>query len=581
MVVAPTPTASTSGCGSPTFAPAAGAASVVMSNATIAAGAICTVAVNVVAPATGNYANVSGAVSSSNGGTGGTASSTLRVLQPPLVTKAFSVNPVNTGATSVLTITVSNPNTSDVLTGVTVSDTYPAGLTNTATPNANVSCSAGSSASASGGAAAGNSVGLSAGSLAAGGLCNITVNVSASAAGNIDNVTGTVTSSNGGSGTTASGRLVVGSTVSGFVYADANSNSTKDGAEAGTGVTLYVKLIAAGVVQQMVAVNTASGAYSFAAVAAGSYTVIVDDNNNPADLTATIPAPWTGTEVPTQSRPISVAAAALNNQNIGLTNGTRISGRVFRDTGIGGAIANDGLQSGAEPGIAAVVMALTNCASSTLATASTDGSGNYSVVVPLSVANGATVCVLETNPAGFLSTGGAPGSTAGTAAGTYSRTSDTISFTFTRGVSHSGLNFADVPVNTFSTDGMQSAAPATSITYPHSFVAGSAGSVSFSTSAVATPASTGWSEVRYRDSNCNGVLDVTEPVISAPIAVVAGDQVCIIVKEFVPAGAAVGAQNQVTVSANFSYSNATPSLSANYSHTDLTTVGSASSAGTA
>ena len=75
------------------------------------------------------------------------------------------------------------------------------------------------------------------------------------------------------------------------------------------------------------------------------------------------------------------------------------------------------------------------------------------------------------------------------------------------------------------------------------------------------------------------MLDAAEPVIGAPIAVLAGDQVCIIVKEFVPAGAAVGAQNQVTISASFSYSNALPSLSATYSHTDLTTVGTASSAG--
>ena len=579
MVVAATPTPSTAGCGSPSFAPTAGAASVTMTGATIAAGATCIVAVNVVAPATGSYANVSGAVSSSNGGSGGSASSTLRVLQPPLVTKAFSVNPVNTGAASVLTITVSNPNASDALTGVAVFDTYPAGLTNTASPNANVSCSAGSSATATGGAASGNSVGLSAASLTAGGLCSITVNVSASAAGNIDNVTGLVTSSNAGSGTSASSRLVVGATVSGFVYADANSNSSKDGSEAGTGVTLYAKLIAAGVVQQMVAVNTVSGAYSFTAVAGGSYTVIIDDNNNPADLTATIPAPWAGTEVPTQSRAITVAAVPLSNQNFGLANGTRISGRVFRDTGSGGAIANDGLQTGTEPGIASVTVTLTNCAASTLASTSTDGSGNYNLIVPLAVANGATVCVLETNPAGFLSTGGAPGSTAGAAAGTYSRTSDTISFTFNRGVSHSGLNFADVPVNTFSTDGAQAAAPGTSITYPHTFVAASAGSLSFSSSAVATPTIAGWSEVRYRDSNCNGVLDAAEPVIGAPIAVLAGDQVCIIVKEFVPAGAAVGAQNQVTISASFSYSNALPSLSATYSHTDLTTVGTASSAG--
>ncbi len=50
MVVASPLTYSTTGCGSPTFAPTAGAASISFSNGTIAAGGTCTVSVNVTAP---------------------------------------------------------------------------------------------------------------------------------------------------------------------------------------------------------------------------------------------------------------------------------------------------------------------------------------------------------------------------------------------------------------------------------------------------------------------------------------------------------------------------------------------------
>ena len=85
MVVANPPNASTSGCGAPTFAPAIGASSVSFSGGTIAAGAICTVRVNVTAPLAGSYANTTGPVSHIVNGTpvnGNTGSDTLTVNPP-------------------------------------------------------------------------------------------------------------------------------------------------------------------------------------------------------------------------------------------------------------------------------------------------------------------------------------------------------------------------------------------------------------------------------------------------------------------------------------------------------------------
>ena len=53
MVVASTPSAMTTGCGSPTFAPGAGATSLSFSNGSLAPNSSCTVQVNVTVPATG------------------------------------------------------------------------------------------------------------------------------------------------------------------------------------------------------------------------------------------------------------------------------------------------------------------------------------------------------------------------------------------------------------------------------------------------------------------------------------------------------------------------------------------------
>jgi uncharacterized repeat protein (TIGR01451 family) len=146
-------------------------------------------------------------------------------------------------------------------------------------------------------------------------------------------------------------------------------------------------------------------------------------------------------------------------------------------------------------------------------------------------------------------------------------------------VSHTGLSFGNVPVNTLNTDGLQTALPGTTVNYTHAFVAGSSGVVTFATTAVSAPSLVGWSEVIYRDTNCNGLIDVGEPTVSAAIGVVAGEQVCLIVKEFVPGAAPVGAQNIVTLTANFVYTNAVPALSAILSRTDTTTVGNSTSSG--
>ena len=60
---------------------------------------------------------------------------------------------------------------------------------------------------------------------------------------------------------------------------------------------------------------------------------------------------------------------------------------------------------------------------------------------------------------------------------------------------------------------------------------------------------------------------------------VAGQQLCFLVKEFVPAGAPLNAQNLATVTATFNYTNAAPVLLAIAMHSDLTTVGSPTTAG--
>lgn len=83
MVVAATPAATTTGCGTPTFTPSPGAGSISFSDGTVAANSTCTIRLNVTAPVTGIYSNVSNNLFVGLSDTGSLASDTLTVTDSP------------------------------------------------------------------------------------------------------------------------------------------------------------------------------------------------------------------------------------------------------------------------------------------------------------------------------------------------------------------------------------------------------------------------------------------------------------------------------------------------------------------
>ena len=367
---------------------------------------------------------------------------------------------------------------------------------------------------------------------------------------------------------TTAGRLVAGN-----VYSDTNHNGNLDAGEAGLGGTLFVKLaplsggVCTGPATMFTSVSPGSGAYSLPSVAQGSYCLIVDGNNDPNDITAGYPAGWLGTQNPTGLIQLMVGAAPPAPQNFGLYNGSKLSGTVFADNGLGGGIANNGVKAGSEAGLAGVtVNALQGVTA--VASASSASDGSFILWVPASTTG--TVVITPTLPSGYIATGGSAGSTGGS----YVRPS--VSYTAVAGQSPTGVNFGMVAPNTLSPNGAQTAQPGTTVFYAHTYKAGTGGQVSFTLANTATPASPAWNQVLYQDSNCSATLESSEPTVTAAITVTAGQTLCLIVKQFVPAGAGQGAQNSVTLNAAFTYTNASPALAVNtLSAIDITTVGQA------
>jgi fimbrial isopeptide formation D2 family protein/uncharacterized repeat protein (TIGR01451 family) len=148
--------------------------------------------------------NTTSAVTSTEGGAGGTASASLAVIAPPTIAKAFGKASIAVNATTTLTFTLSNSNPATALTGAAFTDALPAGLA-VATPNGLVETCGGTVTAASGG----GTIALTAGVLAAGGSCAITVHVTGVTVGVQNNTTSAVTSAEGGAGGTASATLAV------------------------------------------------------------------------------------------------------------------------------------------------------------------------------------------------------------------------------------------------------------------------------------------------------------------------------------------------------------------------------------
>ena len=92
--------------------------------------------------------------------------------------KSFTPASIGTNGTSVLTITLTNPNALAV-TGAAFTDSYPANLVNTASASGATTCAGGTVTAANNG----TSVALAGGTVPASGSCTVTVNVTSATAG--------------------------------------------------------------------------------------------------------------------------------------------------------------------------------------------------------------------------------------------------------------------------------------------------------------------------------------------------------------------------------------------------------------
>jgi uncharacterized protein (TIGR03437 family) len=142
-------------------------------------------------------------VTSSNGGTGNTATASLTVALPAMITKTFGALTLPVNGTTSLSFAITNPNPTFSLTGLAFTDNLPSGLV-VATP-ANLSNNCGGTATAAAGAASATLVG---GTLGPNASCTVSLNVQGTSSG-IKNNSVTVSSTQSGLGNTSNASVTV------------------------------------------------------------------------------------------------------------------------------------------------------------------------------------------------------------------------------------------------------------------------------------------------------------------------------------------------------------------------------------
>ena len=117
---------------------------------------------------------------------------------PPSLTSSFTPSSIAVGGTTALSFTITNPNSSGSLSGISFTDSLPAGLVVDNPNGQNGTCGSSSTLTANPGS---STISLTGGKLAAGASCTVSASVTSNTPGAVQNPTGPVTSTEGGSGT--------------------------------------------------------------------------------------------------------------------------------------------------------------------------------------------------------------------------------------------------------------------------------------------------------------------------------------------------------------------------------------------
>lgn len=262
-----------------------------------------------------------------------------------------------------------------------------------------------------------------------------------------------------------------------------------------------------------------------------------------------------------------------------------ITGRVFNDNGgsINNSVTNayNALQDANESGIAGSSLKLANCSGVELNVVTISNSnGDYSFKVEDSVLTN-PFCIVQTNLPEYSSVSGS------SPTGSYNRSADMISLPKTAATNYLNNNFGDANLNILLTEDGQHTVVAGDVTeYPHRLNTQAPVQITQLSQVLSQQPNSSndqpWQALVYRDTNCNGNVDVGETVFNPstanPFLLQPNTDLCLVQRVHVPTNVVAGAQHVSTLQASYSVALANPTQSItgkSVQRQDVTLIGSA------
>lgn len=257
-----------------------------------------------------------------------------------------------------------------------------------------------------------------------------------------------------------------------------------------------------------------------------------------------------------------------------------ITGRVFVDnsgTTLDASKAYNGIQDAGEVGIANSTIRLNNCSTTQLASTVTSANGDYAFSIEQSLLP-SSFCIVQQNLPEYISVSGTTG---------YTRSTDTIVLTKTSATSYTANNFGDVIVNVVLNEDGQHTAIAGDVTdYPHRLSTQIPVQLTqLLQTQIQQPnasADQPWQALVYRDTNCNGQVDMGEvvfnPTAASTVLLQPSVDICLVQRVHVPTNVTAGAQHIGTLQASYQFALTNPAqtiLGQTLKRQDVTLIGSA------
>ncbi len=244
-----------------------------------------------------------------------------------------------------------------------------------------------------------------------------------------------------------------------------------------------------------------------------------------------------------------------------------VTGVVFEDNGATG-VAHDGQKSGGERPLGGVVVALRDNNGVVVDTAVTNTDGSYEISIPVALA-GTQVQVIAVATPGYQSI-----SEAFSNGATGSVIDSTVLFNPDLSVGSAyQIDFGRVKQATWLSNSVAENNPDTVVFHAHQYQPKSNGDLTFSyADQSSSPNNPSFSAVLYLDTNCNGMIDGGEVVVSGSIPVTYNSSICVVNKVFIPGNAGNDDTYSTTVAASLNYSDPIASGHGVSSYLELTDI---------